>query len=106
MNDIIQVVNDMNECNTYIKKMLVNLESFETEYAILKGLLLDETKWKGERQKACVDIHQLIGEYEKELRPICERLQIEIQNLICNVENFVGESSLEACIGEYENEIY
>lgn len=106
MKDNIQILNGMGECNTYIKSMLSDLDTFETTYIILQGLLADETKWKGKRQKKCADIHQLIGEYEKALRPICETLQTEIQNLISNVDNFTDESALEACLGDYENEIY
>ena len=106
MNDNIHILNEMGECNTYIKNMLSNLDTFEKTYIILQELLEDETKWKGKRQKKCADIHQLIGEYEKALRPMCETLQTEIQNLISNVDNFTDESALEACLGEYGNEIY
>lgn len=93
MKDRIEVLLDLSSCITKLEAVISQLDSFETISNELKKLIADESKWSGETQKKCLQIHRLIVKYEQALRPICEQYKEEISTLIYCAESFETDST-------------
>lgn len=98
MNKRVTVLTDIEGCSVELTNMLTKLKDFESVCNELTALISDTSKWSGEGQKKCVEIHDLIVRYEENLRPMCENLKKEIDNLIISTEEFSSESGLVNCL--------
>ena len=92
MNNRIKVLSDISECINNLSQLLSSLETFEEKSGGLLSQLNDTGKWSGESQEKCVQILQLIQEYETELRPICEQYRQDIMLLTSDADSFKGKS--------------
>lgn len=74
-----------------IDKMTTALNALDDVKVIFNSVdtkLSDESKWAGIARDKCIEVHEVIKQYEKTIRPVCDQLKKLLTELDTNVTNF------------------
>ena len=79
------------DAGMYLHRAVVGLSSLETKLSDI-SVKLGSKAWEGDAKEKCVDIHNLIIRYKDQLKPQCDVLKTNCQELLDDVKAFDSQS--------------
>lgn len=92
MNDIVKVSAGLANIRSDFTSLFTEYDSLEQSLENIRVLLDDTSLWDSKVQRKTMELHEVMVQYVKAIRPICKSLQECVEGLEDDADNFAKES--------------